>query len=156
MDDNFPSHLKGVSAMETAFWKLEKNGFNVEAERFRYVADASLEEHNCRMAISENLCGILKAESADFVECFSARAWNDDSRPGELIYPELPSHYGWKNWSLTRDKINDMTLLKHVDPRPGITRCMFYIGTAFTYFPYHAEDDDLALVQYLGEGASRV
>lgn len=54
------------------------------------------------------------------------------------------------------ETINDVTLLKHVRPIPGVNRCIFYIGTACTYFPYYTKHENLASLQYLGEQASKV
>lgn len=81
---------------------------------------------------------------------------DDDSDTEELVYPACASYSKMNKPYWTADKINDMMVLKHVDPMPGTYRCVFYIGTAFTYFSYHVEDEDIASVPYLFLSPSKV
>ena len=50
--------------------------------------------------------------------------------------------------------LNKSGVLRHIDPIPGITHSMFYVGQLFTRFCWHVEDAYLTSVSYLHGGSS--
>lgn len=38
----------------------------------------------------------------------------------------------------------------------GISRCMYYVGRAFTFFPYHVEDESISSISFLRLGVAKV
>lgn len=52
-----------------------------------------------------------------------------------------------KDWRI--DKIDDDTLLGHMEVTPGMKDCMHFSGAAFTLFSFHVEDEHITSISFL-------
>lgn len=54
------------------------------------------------------------------------------------------------------DAMSSVTLHRHIDKIPGISSFTYYIGGAFTFFPYHIGDEWFSSISHIASGAGKV
>lgn len=126
---------------DAAFWTCVENGMAGRAVKLYYAADLVKDEM------------VQKEDRRDKVKKRKVISLVDDGDETveEEIIEFLPEPVKW--WS---GNVNQGGSLRHMEDIPGINVSMFYLGSLFTFFGLHIEDEALASISYNHTGAPKI
>ena len=116
---------------ETLFWRLMKSGVEGDPVRSWYGSDVAMDT-------------IGNGSNTKHSQSISHQ-----SSSGESGTSRVTSRWNIRN-------LNTHGLLRHAEQMHGINIPMYYVGGAFSYFPYHVEDEDLCSLSYLHYGSPKI
>lgn len=117
--------------IENIFWRMMKSGVDGDPVRSWYGSDVAIDT-------------IGKG-----VNTKRPRSTSHQSSSGENGTSRATSKWNIRN-------LNTQGLLRHAEQMHGINIPMYYAGGAFSYFPYHVEDEDLCSLSYLHYGSPKI
>lgn len=130
------------------------NDLSQKRMRLKYAADVVLFDHNYDDASNgyihhqfqrKNLSfQVIVTKKCDHHLCIYAESHQNQ------VQVNVDRIYKW-----CIDTVNSETLLRHISVTPGINMSGVYIRGAFTYFPFHIEDENLSSTTCLCEGGAK-
>lgn len=135
-------------------WKLISDEISGEQVKLWYAADVlSFLDNNHDYGVRKSMpCRRNLKRPQETV--YGSR--EDNFNCNILASPKESSSYfnAAQSWSIHR--INDETLLRHMNHTPFINSCMYHVGRAFTHFYFHIDVKNLSSISILCEGALKL